>query len=205
MPPTLAHLLARPDVLGPMVTPVSLGCSSATWQALCRDGDVVEVRPGFALVAGVAETSADRARTLLAAVPADVVVAREWAVWVHAGGRPPRPQHRVCVVYRPGTSRPRSLPGLETVQASLRPWDVSTVAGLSVTSPVRTAMDVATWSATLPGTRSLARLRACGTDLPTAVAQLRRVAGWRGSDQAVRRLEAAERRASVADRATAGS
>lgn len=195
MLPTLADLLTRPHAPGPMVSPTSLGCTSATWQALCRDGAVVEVRPGFALVAGVPETSADRARTLIGAVPPAVVVARAWAVWIHAGGRPPSPPHRICVVYRPGESRPRSMPGLEAVQASLRPWDVVTVGGLSVTSPVRTAMDVATWSTGTRGARELAHLRAVGADLPAAVAQIRRVAGWRGSERAVRTLESVESRA----------
>lgn len=196
MPPTLARLLARPRVPGPMVSPASLGCSPTTWQTLCRDGVVVEVRPGFALVAGVSETSADRARTLLDAVPTDVVVAREWAVWVHTGGRPPRPPRRICVVYRPGTSRPRSVPGMDAVQATLRPWDVVTVGSLVVTSLERTAMDVATWSTGPQAVQDLARLRAGGADLAAAVGRLGRSAGWRGAERAVRRLESAERCAS---------
>lgn len=191
MPPTLADLLTCPRAPGRLLSPASLGCSSVTWQALCRDGALVEVRPGFALVAGVPETSADRARTLVAAVPSGVVVARTWAVWLHAGGQPPCTPQRICVVYPPGSSRPRSTAGLDPVQTALRPWDVTTVAGLAVTSPVRTAMDVATWSTGPEAARDLARLRAAGTDLPAAITQLARVAGWRGSDRAVRRIGAA--------------
>ncbi|MBF0721396.1 hypothetical protein [Sanguibacter inulinus] len=191
MPPTLSELLRHPPEVGRMLSPASLGCSRVTWQVLCRDGAVVELRPGFALLAGVTPTPADRAQTLVGAVPAGVVVARAWAVWIHAGGPPPTPPRRVGVVYRPGTSRPRSMPGLEPVQTSLRPWDVVLVGDLPVTSPVRTAMDVATWSTGAEAARDLVRLRTSGADLLAGMAELRRVTGWRGSLQAVRRIEAA--------------
>lgn len=202
MPPTLAALMTRPLTTGRLVSPRSLGCSAVTWQALCRDGTLVEVRPGRALVAGEPETSADRAQALLGSVPPDVVVARSWAAWVHAGGPPPSSTHRICVVYRPGTSRPRSMPGLEAVQAALRPWDVVTVDRLRLTSPVRTAMDLATWSPEAQWARDLARLQTDGATLPAAVAQLQRVARWRGSEEAVRRLEAAQLRSSLSEAGT---
>lgn len=191
MPPTLADLLRLPPEVGRLVSPASLRCSLVTWQVLCRDGALVELRPGFALVAGAAQTPADRAQTLAGSVPQGVVVARTWAVWVHAGGRPPSPGRRICVVFRPGASRPRSTPGLEPVQTPLRPWDVTRVGDLAVTSPGRTAMDVATWSGGAEAARDLLRLRDVGTDLPASITRLRGASGWRGALQAVRRIEAA--------------
>jgi hypothetical protein len=191
VPPTLAELLRLPPEVGRLISPASLGCSQVTWQVLCRDGALVELRPGFALVAGTTQTSADRAQTLAGSVPQGVVVARRWAVWVHAGGHPPSPGQRICVVFRPGASRPRSTPGLEPVQTSLRPWDVTRIGDLAVTSPGRTAMDVATWSGGADAARDLLRLRDIGTDLLASITRLRRASGWRGALQAIRTIEAA--------------
>ncbi|ACZ21686.1 hypothetical protein Sked_17590 [Sanguibacter keddieii DSM 10542] len=190
---TLAYLLADTPRVGPLVTPRSPGCTGAAWASLLRDGYLVEVRDGYALVAGVAESAGLRACTFAQEVTGGLVLARSWAAWVHTGGPPPR--GRTCVVYRPGTSRPKARAWLDAVQAPLRPWDVTELGGVALTTPVRTAMDLATWSTEDDARRALLRLAAAGTDLGEAALQLDRTAGWRGSAVARRRIDEARRAA----------
>jgi hypothetical protein len=71
--------------------------------------------------------------------PATCVVGYRSAAWVHAGGDP---QDHVDVVIAPGTSRRRS-PRLATHEHRLSPVDVQHVDGVAVTTPIRTAVDLA--------------------------------------------------------------
>lgn len=194
--PTLSYLLAEAPRAGPLFTPLSPGCTGTAWQTLLRDGHLVEVREGFALVAGVDETAALRAGTFAGDVTAGLALARHSAAWVHTGGAPATA--RTCVVYRPGTSRPRTRLWLDAVQAPLRPWDVEDVGGVAVTTPVRTAMDLATWGTEDQSRQALLRLAAAGADLRAAAVQLDRTTGWRGARVARHRLAGAAHQAGQA-------
>lgn len=191
--PTLPYLLAEAPRGGPLFTPLSPGCSGTAWQTLLRDGDLVELREGFAVVAGVVETAALRAGTFAGVVTVGLALARHSAAWVHTGGE--LAAVRTCVVYRPGASRPRTRLWLDAVQAPLRPWDVEDVGGVAVTTPVRTAMDLATWCTDDQARHALLRLAAAGADLRSAAVQLDRTTGWRGARLARRRLHEAARQA----------
>jgi hypothetical protein len=108
--------------------------------ALRLDGDVFPL--GHALVP--VDTPVDpavRAATVAVAAQHHDLVAERWtAAWVH-GVLPVAPApHQLCTdVGR--TGRTRMLAGLREVH--LRPGDVLTLAGLGVTTPLRTACDLA--------------------------------------------------------------
>lgn len=185
--PTLAELLSVPPVLGSPFTRSQLGSDTA-WDALRRDGDLVEVRDGWAVAAGTPVTPSTRAASLGGTVPRDVVVGRATAAWVHTGF--PRPG-RVCVLYSPGGYRPRSGPLLEVAQATVRPWELERVGALTLTSPVRTALDVATWCPEDEVQPILRALLRHGVVVDEALARLRTFANWRGAGRARTRLEIA--------------
>lgn len=208
--PTLRDLLRPPPTVQAPFTPASLGASAQGWAALLRDGDLVEVRPGFAVGPGTAITPELRALALTQVVPRGVVVGRASAAWVHTGhGDGPR----VCVLYAPGGHRPRHAGRLEVCQAAVRPWEIDTIAiattapgpgggtdagaatALKITTLVRTAMDVATWCPPQESAALLDRLVAAGLDLDDALHRLDLVASWRGAETARIRLLAARRRA----------
>lgn len=200
---TLDELLSMPPVVRAPFTPRSLGASPLAWATLLRDGDIVEVRPGFAVVPGTAVTPELRARSLAGDVPAGVIVGRASAAWVHTGRGAGR---RVCVLYSPGGYRPRDVRTLEICQASVRSWETNTFpAGsdgtsrvLAVTTLVRTAMDVATWCTLERSETILAGLVEAGLDVDEALHRLDLVASWRGAETARIRLLAARRAAGAA-------
>lgn len=219
--PTLSDLLRMPPTVHAPYTPASLGTSVQGWATLLRDGDIVEVRPGFAVGPGTPITAELRALSLSLLVPAGVVVGRATAAWVHTGFGA---HGRVCVLYAPGGHRPRDIARLEACQATVRPWEITVVpltrpvhavvgppadaqqatgraasgqvpTSLAVTSVVRTAMDVATWCAPDRSAPILDHLVAAGLDVDEALDSLDRVASWRGAETARTRLLAARRRA----------
>lgn len=194
--PSLRELLRPlPTVQAPF-TPQSLGTSAQGWTTLVRDGDIVEVRPGFAVGPGTAITAALRALSLDEVVPEGVVVGRASAAWVHTGHGAGR---RVCVLYAPGRHRPRDVGRLEVCQATVRPWEIdafpTSASTLKVTTLARTAMDVATWCSPEESAELLAHLVTAGLDIDDALHRLDLVASWRGAETARARLLAARRRA----------
>jgi len=140
--------------------------------------------------AGCPESAALRARALWwaltpvlrrrganAATPVDPVIGHRTAAWVHAGGPAP---HRIDLVSPPGRARWRD-PLLVTHEHRLGAADVTSIAGVRVTSAARTAADLAR---TLPGGQVIPLLvllhGQCGL-LPTAVlAQLDGMSHGRG-------------------------
>ena len=209
---TLSDLLRPLPAVHPPYTPASLGISAQGWATLLRDGDLVEVRPGFAVGPGTPVTAQLRALSLVALVPRGVVVGRVSAAWVHTGYDAGR---RVCVLYAPGGHRPRDVGRLQACQATVRPWEVDTftvtepgrtpgtAATLAVTTLVRTAMDVATWCSPHESAAVLAALVAAGLDVDDALHRLDLVASWRGADRARTRLLTARRRPGAAAGQTA--
>lgn len=205
--PSLTDLLRPLPTVQEPFTPAMLGTSAQAWATLMRDGDIVEVRPGFAVGPAAVITAELRALSLLQVVPRGVIVGRATAAWVHTGyGDGPR----VCVLYAPGGHRPRDAGRLEVCQATVRPWETDTVtaptgAALVVTTLVRTAMDVATWCAPQVCAGLLDRLVAAGLDVDEALHRLDLVASWRGAETARTRLLAARRRARMRAAGAAGA
>ncbi|SDC22486.1 hypothetical protein SAMN05216410_1422 [Sanguibacter gelidistatuariae] len=210
---TLHDLLALPPTVRAPFTPQGLRMSATTWATSLRDGDIVEVRPGFAVVPGTPITARLRAWSIAADVPRGVVVGRASAAWVHTGYGPPK---RVCVLYSPGGYRPRDMRRLEICQATVRTWERDNFATgdtgtdeaprtIPVTTVVRTAMDVATWSDHEQSATLLTHLVAAGLDVDEALHRLDLVASWRGAETARTRLLAVRRATGAARQALASA
>ena len=111
----------------------------------------------------------------------DPVIGHRTAAWVHTGGPAP---HRIDLVSPPGRARWRD-PLLVTHEHRLAATDVATIAGVQVTSPARTAADLAR---TLPGGQViplLVRLHGrCGLRPTAVLTQLDGMAHGRGVRQA---------------------
>ncbi|MCL1870760.1 MAG: hypothetical protein FWF90_10150 [Promicromonosporaceae bacterium] len=178
-----AHPPPRPSV----VRPADVG-GRAAWQVLVRDGALRVLADDVALAAGREPTPAARAAAIAPRVPPRAVVAGPTAVWVHAGGPGPGALH---LAYRSGTHRPDS-PGAASVWSGTGlGTDSGVVGGVRVTTPERTAVDVAR---RLPRERALpllARLAGSGADLAAASRLLEKRVRVVGRPQARETLAAA--------------
>ncbi|WP_435735825.1 hypothetical protein V5D56_13530 [Cellulosimicrobium sp. PMB13] len=139
--PPLARLLAPRAVdVGLLVRPSEVG-GRVAYGDLVRRGALVEVWDGVAAPARVPHTPTLRALAVRDLVPTRTVLAGAGAAWVLCGGRRP---DRLDVLYPPGSHRPAPLPGRVPRQATVLRSETELVAGVLVTAPRRTALDVAT-------------------------------------------------------------
>ncbi|MEU2201386.1 hypothetical protein [Isoptericola sp. NPDC019482] len=176
-PCRLGDLLAPPGRRpGPLVRPADVG-GRAAWDVLVRDGALEVVRGDAAVVAGDPVTPVLRAALLSGSLPAGAVAAGRTAAWVHAGplaGR--RSAAHLDVAYAAGGHRP-ALWGTGLVwQARLLRGDTVDLAGVRVTAPLRTVVDVALH---VPGDEDAAVIArdladACGLALDDAAVLLER-------------------------------
>ena len=195
VPRALRELRPGPRARGPVLHRTEV--SSLEWAGLLRDGLLAPVWGGAARVTACVEDPAVRVAALARLVPERGVVGRATAVWVHAGGPAPV---RADVLVQTRARRPDPHPDRRTHEADLTDADVETIAGVRVTTPLRTALDVARW---LPAAQSLPLLRALrdvGLDTGRAARTATSLHGGRG----VRRarhvlLQVAAERATPAD------
>lgn len=138
----------------------------------------VEDRPGV------------RAGALACLLPerlADAVLAGRSAYWVHVGGTAPE---RVDVVLPPGRHS-ADAPGVRVRQAELAEDDVDVVEGTPVTSPVRTAVDLARCPHAPAAVEELRLLAAAtGCTAADALRRLEPMTGRRGVSAARRLITA---------------
>jgi hypothetical protein len=115
--------------------------SLAELSAACLDGLLVPLGEGF-MPADAAETPWMRARSLLPLLGERWAAVRASAAWIHgAVSEEPTPHH----VQRAGPTRARALSNARTVfhDVRLEPVDVGEIAGVRVSSPGRTLVDLA--------------------------------------------------------------
>ena len=116
-------------------------------------------------------------RRASSALPIEPVVGHRSAAWIHAGGPAP---HRIDLVSPPGRARWRD-PLLVTHEHRLGRGDVDDVAGVLVTSPARTAADLARTRPAVEVLPILALMwRTCGLRPTAVLTQLDRMARGRG-------------------------
>lgn len=150
------------------------------------DGLLLPLWGTTARTAGTRETPRVRAAALAPLVPARAVLGRVSAVWVHAGGPAPR---RADVLVAAGARRPDPHPARRVAEATLTPDDLVTVAPVRLTSPLRTALDVARWEEPATARDAVRRLvAACDVDPAAALAALDGLEGQRGVRRARRLL-----------------
>ncbi|ACZ30699.1 hypothetical protein Xcel_1676 [Xylanimonas cellulosilytica DSM 15894] len=189
-PAVVSALLAPPRAPSLVVRPADVG-GRVAWDLLVRDGALRVLDGDAAVPVHAPVTPETRAAALRPRVPARTVVTGPSAAWVHCGGPPP---DRLVLAHRTGTHRPEvwtfatvwSGPGL--VSDSVR------LAGVRVTTPERTAVEVAL---RLPPARSLRLvldLQSAGADLAAASRALERRTRAPGRPQAREVLAAARDR-----------
>lgn len=192
--PNLTALLSRPAPLPALVLRRDVG--AAAWFALRRDGVVRPLCADVALRADLAESVELRAAALAHLVPARAVVGRRSAAWVHVGGAAP---DRVELLFPPRSHR--TDPDLERVaaEATLGAADVLMCGPVRVTTPLRTAIDVARFLPPAEATSIVTLLVAAGGVRPDELlAGLDRVGAARGVRRARRTLAAVVDRAATA-------
>lgn len=146
--------LAPPAPLPTLVTPEAVG-GLVAFQVLVADGHLDVVHGDAAVAAGAPVTPRLRLLALARRAPARTVVGRSSAAWVHLGGVP---DGALCVLYSPERHRPAPRPALASHQAVLRTDEVMTLGSAAVTTPPRTAADVALYSPEPAALRTLTEL-----------------------------------------------
>jgi hypothetical protein len=183
---TLAHLLTpRSSDVGLLVVPADVG-GRAAFQDLVRSGALRALWGDVAAPARVPDTPTLRAVAVRDLVPQGTVLAGSAAAWVLCGSPAPRV---LDVVYPPGRHRPAPLAGRALRQSHVLRDDRTLVAGVLVTSVVRTALDVATRCETDEALGILRRLRhVCGLEPRLAARSLELRHRWAERPRARRTL-----------------
>jgi len=163
---------------------------------LTTDGLLRRLPGGIHIAAHVADTTALRAAAVLLALtpdgpgsPSRAVIGYRTGAWVHTGsgsstGAARAADDAIDLVIPPGSARPRR-PGLRIHEHRLHPREIVPVGGLRLTTPVRTAADLARGT---PGEHVVVLLEAlrttCGVRVLDVLEQLERMAGGRGVGRA---------------------
>jgi hypothetical protein len=111
-------------------------------EVMRAEGLVQHLGAGIYLPSDAHTSCASRAAAFDSLVPTWGVLAMEAAAWVHGGPRPSAP----FVVLTDSALGPKWLPeGVRVRESSLPDDDVQQIGGLRITSPARTAADLARW------------------------------------------------------------
>jgi hypothetical protein len=113
---------------------------SELWAA-CRDGELVPLSSSAFVFADVPQTPVVRALAVRPVLARRSIVERHSAAWVHGAVTTPPRLHTIAVRYANRSSASRHLAVVREV--ALRPGDTMTIAGIEVTTPLRTAIDLA--------------------------------------------------------------
>ena len=113
---------------------------SELWAA-CRDGELVPLSSSAFVFADVPQTPVVRALAVRPVLARRTIIERHSAAWVHGALTTPPRLHTIAVRYANRSSASRRLAIVREV--ALRPGDTMTIGGIEVTTPLRTAVDLA--------------------------------------------------------------
>ncbi|GAA0995384.1 hypothetical protein [Subtercola frigoramans] len=183
MPTSLPRILASASRLNPHDFDI------AELHAMRLDGETIAIDDAFTSV-DEPHTLALRLGVLSSLMPARAIVECNSALWVY--GALPRPPavHSFCIPVG-GNSRPVAQPRLRVREVALRSGDVVEVDGVSLTSPVRTAIDLVRLNAVFGASEAetLARLFSeCSVTVEKCVERLDRSPGIPHRIRALARL-----------------
>lgn len=122
-----------------LVTPSDVGGYPA-WRSLLLDQHLKPVWDSYAICAHKEITQRHRAAALRPQVQARTVLGRLSALWVLTGHLGTR---QVQLLYAPTQHRPQPRAGCQTHQTTLTAQDTIEIDGVRLTSPTRTAVDIA--------------------------------------------------------------
>lgn len=115
--------------------------SDAERQAMRLDGELYRLADGYVSIA-VPDVPAARAAAVLAHRPSRLIGARGTAAWIW-GAVPTVPLRGEFVVDLEARWRPPASEGIDVVESVIHPGDLVAFGGVAVTSPLRTAIDLA--------------------------------------------------------------
>ncbi|KZX21268.1 hypothetical protein [Rathayibacter tanaceti] len=145
-----------PSVLVPGDLPLAELCAARL------DGELIAVDEGF-LLADLPLGAAERAASLAALLPRGVVADRLSAAWVHGALLVPPRMHSAAIDRRKRL-RPPATTRLRCHEVLLGDGDVVVLSGTSVTTPVRTLIDLARTEEDPRTLRALSRASRTGLD-----------------------------------------
>jgi hypothetical protein len=109
--------------------------------AACLDGELVPLSSTAFLVADLPETPSVRARAIAPVLGPRMLIERQSAAWVHGALAAPPRLHTIAVRY---TQRSNASRAVATVrEVVVRPGDTTSIAGVEITTRMRTAVDIA--------------------------------------------------------------
>lgn len=161
------------------------------WQILVHEGALRVVAPGVAMPVRRRPTPAHRATALHGLLPRGWLLGGATAYWIHVGDAGPT---ALALISPPGAHRPRNLPGRILHQNVLPARDRTEIAGVPVTTPLRTAVDLACFTEPVAALPRLLRLAAHGVDLQAALNRVAGLGRQRGVVRGDRTLREALRR-----------
>ncbi|KAE8765857.1 type IV toxin-antitoxin system AbiEi family antitoxin [Georgenia thermotolerans] len=152
--------LRPPDEPITLSAAVAAGFSKHDLRAMVREGSLVRPFRGVYLPAELASDPKARVRALSLLVPSGTALARESAAWLHGIDiRPPErfrePPRLECVSDSDLALNAIRRPEIRGSRGGLPASDVVTVAGVPVTSPARTALDLARYAERYMGLAAL--------------------------------------------------
>lgn len=110
-------------------------------QAMLLDGELYRLADAYVSVA-VPDVPASRAVGTLSDRPRRLIAARATAAWIW-GAQPIAPSRGEYLVDLTARWRPAPAHGIDVVESVIRAGDVVTLGGVLVTTPLRTALDLA--------------------------------------------------------------
>lgn len=194
----------------PLLVIRGIDLDGITWDCLVREGHIVPLTEDVARARGVRETPALRAMALARSRPPGAAISDASAMWVHdsaSGARlsglipsGTRVAHRkllhrgpIRMLYTRNTPRPRASPDLEITlrRTSIIPGDVEVMVApdgsrIPVTSPARTAIDLASRNPAREALPALHALVAQGLNLDDVTRRLQDTRRWIGRERALR-------------------
>jgi hypothetical protein len=109
--------------------------------AACRDGELVPLSSSAFTFADLPQTAVVRALGVQPVLAPRMIIERHSAAWVHGALDTPPRLHTIAVRYANRSSASRELATVREVV--VRPGDTMMIAGLEITTCLRTAVDLA--------------------------------------------------------------
>jgi hypothetical protein len=109
--------------------------------AACRDGELVPLSSSAFTFADLPQTPVIRALAVQPVLGHRMIIERHSAAWVHGALDTPPRLHTIAVRYAHRSNASRDLATVREVV--VRPGDTTLIAGLEITTPMRTAADLA--------------------------------------------------------------